>query len=630
MPADFVARAMNKRTRIDMPKNNFIFDVDVDEATATVIRGPLDIPTYTPGIPQVVTATAAGTVTADPGGTAIITVTATNMTGSPKTVDVPLLKDDDANAIALAIRTALAADATVGGFFDVSGETDKVVLTTKTAARNDRYMNIAISKGTADGVTYAPNSTNTTKGSRNEIVHPSIQFFPNGWKGYKYWLAYTPFDGMVDDWENPSMAVSNDNITWITPPGLTNPIIPQPDDGFNADPCIFMSPDEKTMYMVYKYDSGTYRSLWMTHSYDGVTWNTPVEIMSNDTDNHEFISPAVLWDGTQYVMWTVKSNTSPTLHDLYLRTADDPYGPWANPITCTYTLPSGVSVWHLDIRQMGSQYHALICAKNGINNEAYFGTSDDKTTWVFGNTPLNLLTMVGSSIYKHTMFPMITHEGLKYGVWCGSSDQNYIHYAELNFNKTKLKRSLDMTILEGLNGIGDTIFVDRFNRTDTDAGIGAPDQTPDTGVDWAREMGVNMGIASNKAYLVSATNSNWYVDLKVANFYVEVTIDVLGTSGYLLFRFTDNNNHWRYGYLTGGGLILTKKVSSVNSLYYLPAKCRAGDRLGVYAKGDNIHCYLNEKRIYTMTSTALNTATKVGLNTSNVTTRFDNFIAKSI
>ena len=116
------------------------------------------------GSRQVETATAAGTVTTS--GNATVTVTSAILAGSPLAISVPVVENDTANDIALAIRTALAANGAVAAKFDVSGATNAVILTTKAAyvAANDATLNIAIIDGTSVGVTTAATSANTTAG----------------------------------------------------------------------------------------------------------------------------------------------------------------------------------------------------------------------------------------------------------------------------------------------------------------------------------------------------------------------------------------------------------------------------------------------------------------------------------
>lgn len=116
-------------------------------------------------VKQVETATAVGTVTTS--GNAAVTVTSA-LFAEAVVVAVPVVEDDDAAAIALAIRTALAADADIAEHFTVSGATDAIILTAKVAAANDATLNIAIADGTGEGasvgVTTAATSANTTAG----------------------------------------------------------------------------------------------------------------------------------------------------------------------------------------------------------------------------------------------------------------------------------------------------------------------------------------------------------------------------------------------------------------------------------------------------------------------------------
>ena len=133
-----------------------IFQAIESKAYITIYDGT----TY--GTRQVETATVVGTITA--AGNASVVVTAAGMTGSPKTILVPVEEGDDAAAIAGKIRAALAADAAITALFAVSGDTDKIILTRLIRAANDATLNIAIADGTCTGITEAANSANTTGG----------------------------------------------------------------------------------------------------------------------------------------------------------------------------------------------------------------------------------------------------------------------------------------------------------------------------------------------------------------------------------------------------------------------------------------------------------------------------------
>jgi hypothetical protein len=134
-------------------RNNQIFFAR-DEITGPVIPGS--------GRAQVETATAAGTVSGD--GNASAVVTADGLTGSPITVPVAVLNGDTPAVWAPKVRTALAANAAINAFFIVGGSGANITLTKRTKAANDATANLALSTGTATGITAAPNSAHTTSG----------------------------------------------------------------------------------------------------------------------------------------------------------------------------------------------------------------------------------------------------------------------------------------------------------------------------------------------------------------------------------------------------------------------------------------------------------------------------------
>lgn len=143
---------------------------DGAKAFKTVTKVDLPAQVNAPEL-QVETATAAGTVTTT--GNAAVTVTSA-LFAEDVVVAVPVVENDDAAAIALAIRTALAANAEITAHFTVSGADAAVILTAKAAAANDTTLNIAIDDGEGEGasagVTTAATSANTTPGVAPDVV----------------------------------------------------------------------------------------------------------------------------------------------------------------------------------------------------------------------------------------------------------------------------------------------------------------------------------------------------------------------------------------------------------------------------------------------------------------------------
>jgi hypothetical protein len=151
---------------------------------------------FVAGAAQVETATAAGTVTT--GGNAEVVVTATGMTGSPKTYAVAVATSDTPTFWAAKVRTALNADTAFTALYTASGSGTAIVATRKPTATftvpggtlnlfaaNDSSLNIALATGTASGITTAGTSSNTTVG----VVSDGVKIYDDA----------TDFEGIALD-----------------------------------------------------------------------------------------------------------------------------------------------------------------------------------------------------------------------------------------------------------------------------------------------------------------------------------------------------------------------------------------------------------------------------------------------
>jgi hypothetical protein len=157
------------------------------DATLDVSAGTLSTTTAeVRGTQQVETATAAGTITAS--GTADVTVTASGMTGSPKTLTPTVAINDTASDWAAKVRTALNADSDVTAMFTVGGSSTSITLTRKEDAdgfrsANDGTLNIALENGTCTGITEDTASDNTTPGvvsSGTQLTESTGEDFEGG------------------------------------------------------------------------------------------------------------------------------------------------------------------------------------------------------------------------------------------------------------------------------------------------------------------------------------------------------------------------------------------------------------------------------------------------------------------
>lgn len=175
-----------------------------------VILSDQNLTLYTNGVLQLNTATIVGTITGS--GNATIVVTASGMTGSPRTVSVAVLNGDTASVVAGKVRTALAADADVGPFFMVGGTGANITLTSRVPASYDSSMNLSSDNGNCTGLTTESTSTNTTHGTAPQDTIAIAAGVPFVW--YVGSGMANPFSGNVTGtlWDVAGSTAANLNV----------------------------------------------------------------------------------------------------------------------------------------------------------------------------------------------------------------------------------------------------------------------------------------------------------------------------------------------------------------------------------------------------------------------------------
>lgn len=212
-------------------------------------------------------------------------------------------------------------------------------------------------------------------------THPSVVDFGNGeeWNGYRYWMAHTPYPGVKN--ENPSIAVSNDNITWVVPDGVQNPLVPPPGgEAYNSDVELVYISDTNRLRIYYR-ESGRYDGkniLYYIESTDGLNWSDAEISLKTDFN---ILSPSIVYKQGDWKMWTVENKTA-----MHLRTSTDGvswsdyeyiYQPWEN-----------WSVWHIGVyRDVNNRYHLLGSVWESENDKysnyrpIVYANSDDAVIW---------------------------------------------------------------------------------------------------------------------------------------------------------------------------------------------------------------------------------------------------------
>ncbi|AFU16627.1 4Fe-4S ferredoxin iron-sulfur binding domain protein [Bacillus thuringiensis MC28] len=216
----------------------------------------------------------------------------------------------------------------------------------------------------SDRLKYIANADNpliiATYDGYNQTTHPKVVYFENGWNGWKYWMAHTPYPFSNDKYENPSISVSNDGISWTDPKGLLNPI-DQPTADEITDKyhmsdthLLFVNGKLECWYRFNK--NGVIDQILRKTTTDGITWSTR-EVMYTLSGWDMALSPAIVHDGFRYKMWYITGN-----FEIKYTESDSGFswGPLQNVTIKTGS--KSYRAWHLDVIQEGRNYELLLAA----------------------------------------------------------------------------------------------------------------------------------------------------------------------------------------------------------------------------------------------------------------------------
>lgn len=144
----------------------------------------------------------------------------------------------------------------------------------------------------------------------NQIVHPKVLYFPDGFGGHRFWMAYTPYPWNWDIYENPSIAYSDDGYEWTNIDG--NPLDDPQGVGINTDAHLVYAEDTGVLELWWRYVNTTLEVapeiIYRMTSTDGINWTAKEVVNNNDSGDHvRYLSPSVLYDGSKYRIWVVNS-----------------------------------------------------------------------------------------------------------------------------------------------------------------------------------------------------------------------------------------------------------------------------------------------------------------------------------
>lgn len=233
----------------------------------------------------------------------------------------------------------------------------------------------------------APLITPTYDGS-GISVEPTVLYFPTGWQGHLYWMVISPYPHDNNQFENPSILVSDEGQNWSVPAGLTNPI-ERPTQGTLADATLFFDEKSNQLWVYYLNDSGVgdeFESLLRTTSPDGIHWSTPKVVISGLS--LFLLSPSVNKVGDVLYLWTVDvgaAGCSAQTSTVNQRISSDGVR-WSAPRKLNIS-QSGYVIWHLNTIPIPAkgQFMSLLTAypvgSDCGSTKLFFANSHDGINW---------------------------------------------------------------------------------------------------------------------------------------------------------------------------------------------------------------------------------------------------------
>jgi hypothetical protein len=289
----------------------------------------------------------------------------------------------------------------------------------------------------------APLTTPTYDGS-GQAMHPGIVYFPGGWHGFNYWLVVTPYPNYDATKENPSILASTDNVSWVVPAGLTNPIAPG--TGALADGDLFYDAVSDQLWVSYidkSSSGGASVHLLRRVSSDGVTWGSPEDLFG--APYNALISPAVEKIGNTYYVWYVDASpagSSATSSKVFYRTSADGRN-WSPALPAAIDQP-GYVIWHIDVLNVPARNELIMLAaaypagQASGNTSLFLATSPDGVNWSTFSKPI---LSPGSGwdsgqIYRSTLLYDSSSDRIR--IWYSARSGNEWHTGYTQGNYTDL------------------------------------------------------------------------------------------------------------------------------------------------------------------------------------------------
>ena len=259
----------------------------------------------------------------------------------------------------------------------------------------------------------------------NHAYHPKIVDMGKKWRGYRYWVSYTPYPKAKDYYENPHVVASNDLINYseikFQEPALDNH---KKSTRYNSDSHLVYNEDLDRLELFWRYTDyeSNYMAMYMRYSYDGNVWSdAQTEFETYDREKEDMISPAIIYDKGTYKVWYVNA------YKVWYREYKD--GVWSTPAEAKMKFEDNAYIWHLDVIKTSNGYEMISCAcidkKDRRHMSIYYSTAANETNWSTAKKVISPSTdetsWDGGGLYRASF---IYDNGMYYVLYSGRNDYN--------------------------------------------------------------------------------------------------------------------------------------------------------------------------------------------------------------
>ena len=271
------------------------------------------------------------------------------------------------------------------------------------------------------------------------LTHPKVLFIPNGWNGYKYWMAITPTFGPIantsapSSYENPHIFCSNNGIDWIEPIGISNPIdmpLSAPSSSYWSDTDLIIGNDGY-LYCIYRgnFMPASYvgksgddirRVVVYKKSKDGINWGDRQYMYSTSDENYGIdsesgiMSPTFFYNGNIINVYDVVKSTTlnpyvgqnQTNYIVHRRSGIDltSLSKYSNESVVNFKnrpWGNGYDIWHIECVKIGDTFFMLLaCGKlnSDYADKLYLSYSHDGWNFTAFEQPISRESSYRSSI----------------------------------------------------------------------------------------------------------------------------------------------------------------------------------------------------------------------------------------